>query len=69
MRWLLILVLCWIVLPAAAQDKKKDRRREVDLKAGSVAPDFTLKDPEGKTSVTLWKLKGKPTVLIFGSCT
>jgi cytochrome oxidase Cu insertion factor (SCO1/SenC/PrrC family) len=36
---------------------------------GSAAPDFTVKDIEGKNTVTLSALKGKPVLLIFGSCT
>jgi cytochrome oxidase Cu insertion factor (SCO1/SenC/PrrC family) len=50
-------------------EKKKDRRREVDLKEASVAPDFTVKDVDDKKTVKLSELKGKPVVLIFGSCT
>jgi hypothetical protein len=63
-------LLLLTVLPLEAQ-QLKDRpvRREVDLKEGSDAPDFTIKDIEGKKSVKLSELKGKPIVLIFGSCT
>ncbi len=39
------------------------------LKAGAEAPDFTLSDVDGKNPITLSKLRGKPTVLVFGSCT
>lgn len=39
------------------------------LKDGDVAPDFTLQDIEGKKTVKLSELRGKPVVLIFGSCT
>lgn len=45
------------------------RPREGDLKVGAAAPDFTVKDVEGKKTVKLSELKGKPVVLIFGSCT
>ena len=69
MRWILILILCLATTPGFAQGKKKDRRRDVDLKVGSVAPDFTVKDVEGAKSVQLAALRGKPVVLIFGSCT
>jgi len=42
----------------------------VGPKLNRAAPDFTLKSPEGMTSVTLSKLIGpKPVVLIFGSFT
>ena len=39
------------------------------LKVGDTAPDFTIKDVEGKETTVLSKLQGKPVVLIFGSCT
>ena len=39
------------------------------LKDGDAAPDFALQDIEGKKTVKLSELKGKPVVLIFGSCT
>jgi len=40
-----------------------------ELKVGDAAPDFTIKDVEGKQSVSLSALQGKPVVLLFGSCT
>ena len=43
--------------------------RSGDLKVGDNAPEFTVKDVQGKNSVTLSELKGKPVVLLFGSCT
>jgi cytochrome oxidase Cu insertion factor (SCO1/SenC/PrrC family) len=45
------------------------QRREGELKVGDAAPDFTIKDVEGKKTVSLSDLKGKPLVLVFGSCT
>jgi cytochrome oxidase Cu insertion factor (SCO1/SenC/PrrC family) len=45
------------------------RQREGDLTVGSPAPDFTVNDVAGKKTVMLSALKGKPVVLIFGSCT
>jgi cytochrome oxidase Cu insertion factor (SCO1/SenC/PrrC family) len=45
------------------------RPRQGELKVGDAAPDFTLKDVQGKKAVKLSDLKGKPAVLIFGSCT
>jgi cytochrome oxidase Cu insertion factor (SCO1/SenC/PrrC family) len=44
-------------------------RRAADLKQGDAAPDFTLKDADGRKAVKLSDLKGKPVVLLFGSCT
>jgi hypothetical protein len=52
--------------PAAAQGL---RPRLGDLNVGDPAPDFTVKDLQGQSTVTLSALKGKPVVLIFGSCT
>jgi len=45
------------------------QRRDGNLKVGDAATDFTIKDVEGKKTVKLSELKGKPVVLIFGSCT
>jgi cytochrome oxidase Cu insertion factor (SCO1/SenC/PrrC family) len=52
-------------LPAA----DPPRPRAGDLKVEDAAPDFTIKDVEGKVATRLADLKGKPVVLIFGSCT
>lgn len=71
LRWLAVaLLLLGTAWNTQGQpDKKKDRRRDVDLKEGSVAPDFTVQDVDAKKVVRLSELKGKPVVLIFGSCT
>jgi cytochrome oxidase Cu insertion factor (SCO1/SenC/PrrC family) len=45
------------------------RPRDGDLRVGASAPDFTVKDMSGKKTVKLVDLRGKPVVLIFGSCT
>jgi cytochrome oxidase Cu insertion factor (SCO1/SenC/PrrC family) len=45
------------------------RPRQGNLQVGDAAPDFTVLDVEGKKTVKLSALKGKPVVLIFGSCT
>ena len=52
-----------------AVEAQQPRPRDGDLKEGAAAPDFTLKDPEGKSAVKLSERKGKPVVLLFGSCT
>jgi cytochrome oxidase Cu insertion factor (SCO1/SenC/PrrC family) len=55
---------------AAAPVPRRDlSAKEGMLKVGDPAPDFTLKDVDGKRSVRLAGLKGKPVVLFFGSCT
>lgn len=49
---------------------KYDRRADIGLKVGEIAPDFTLKSPDGKTETKLDTLrKEKPVVLFFGSYT
>ena len=55
-----------LTAPGWAQPPQKQAD---DLKEGSPAPDFTLQDMAGKKTVKLAELKGKPVVLIFGSCT
>ena len=52
-----------------AQKQKGPKPRQGDLKVGDSAPDFTVTDVDGKKTVKLSSLKGKPVVLIFGSCT
>jgi len=48
----------------------RGERYKTTLKAGDVAPDFTLPDQTGKQQVTLSSFRGrKPVVLIFGSHT
>ncbi len=47
-----------------------DMRTNDKLKVGDRAPDFTLKTPDGKKSVTLSEHKGnRPVALVFGSYT
>lgn len=48
---------------------QRPKRGDGDLKVGDAAADFTLHDTDRELSVTLSDLKGKPVVLIFGSCT
>lgn len=66
------LLLALAVTASGQQRRAGDLRgeqREGDLKVGDRSPDFTVKDVDGKKSVKLSELKGKPVVLIFGSCT
>ncbi len=59
-------------LPAPTQEStrpKQRSRRPREVRAGDAAPDFTLQDTQGETTVKLSELRGKPVVLIFGSCT
>ena len=60
-----------LTLTAAAQPPKKERpkRDRGSLKVGDAAPAFVLADADGKNRVRLADLKGKPVVLVFGSCT
>jgi cytochrome oxidase Cu insertion factor (SCO1/SenC/PrrC family) len=62
------LALCFAVGLAAAA-AAPPRPRDGNLKVGDAAPDFALQDLAGKTTVKLSALKGKPVVLVFGSCT
>ena len=69
--WLVCLVALFSTWTdvSAQPPAKKPTRREVDLKAGDAAPDFSIKDVRGEKTVKLSELRGKPVVLIFGSCT
>jgi cytochrome oxidase Cu insertion factor (SCO1/SenC/PrrC family) len=68
--WVVIAVLglLGVVLHDAAA-QPSPRPRQGNLKANDDAPDFSIKDVEGKMTTRLAELKGKPVVLIFGSCT
>ncbi len=56
-------------MSASVWAQQSPRPREGDLKVGDAAPDFAVSDVQGKMTVKLSDLKGKPVVLIFGSCT
>jgi cytochrome oxidase Cu insertion factor (SCO1/SenC/PrrC family) len=60
------LLLAAFVTPAWSQTPQP---RQGSLNVGDMAPDFALQDVEGKQTVKLSALAGKPVVLIFGSCT
>jgi cytochrome oxidase Cu insertion factor (SCO1/SenC/PrrC family) len=64
--WAAGLTLAVLTGAAGAQ---QPRPREADLKVGTAAPDFTIQDVEAKKTVKLSDLRGKPVVLVFGSCT
>jgi hypothetical protein len=56
--------------PAAIDGGRKGTHfTKPTIKPGDVAPDFTLKSPDGKKTVSLSGLRGKPVVLVFGSYT
>jgi cytochrome oxidase Cu insertion factor (SCO1/SenC/PrrC family) len=61
-----VAVIAWLAAAVAAQEPQ---RRQGNLKVGDTAPTFELTDPSGKTTTKLADLKGKPVVLVFGSCT
>jgi cytochrome oxidase Cu insertion factor (SCO1/SenC/PrrC family) len=69
MRGVLTLLPAGLLLAVLAVEASAQQRREGNLKVGDAATDFTIKDVEGKKTVKLSELKGKPVVLIFGSCT
>ena len=58
-----------LALAAVAVAADPPRPRKDDLKVNDPAPDFAVKDVEGKATTKLSDLKGKLVVLIFGSCT
>src|SRR4051812_9968832 len=70
-----VVLLLGLASTAAAQSEGAGGRgfplelRKASLRVGEPAPDFVLEDVSGKSTVRLSKLKGKPVVLIFGSCT
>ena len=49
--------------------KELPKREQGTLKVGDAAPTFELADADGKNKVKLADLRGKPVVLVFGSCT
>jgi peroxiredoxin len=62
-----LIVTCSCTISAG---EGRERPGEGALKAGDAAPDFTLKSPDGKESVTLASFKGQePVVLVFASYT
>ena len=76
---LLSLLLGLLVSTAVAQrpgrgprqsGKSRPRRAADRLKAGDLAPNFTLSSPDGKQTITLRDYRGKkPVALVFGSYT
>jgi cytochrome oxidase Cu insertion factor (SCO1/SenC/PrrC family) len=65
----MFLLLAAGMAAAEAQQVQKRKPLQGNLKIGDAAPDFTIKDIDGKVETTLSKFQGKPVVLIFGSCT
>jgi cytochrome oxidase Cu insertion factor (SCO1/SenC/PrrC family) len=53
----------------ALADPPKDRRRDGSLKVGDPAPALAADELATGRAVKLADLRGKPVVLIFGSCT
>lgn len=58
-----------LVVSATVALAQEPRPRQGNLRVGDAAPDFAIQDVAGKTTVKLSELKGRPTLLIFGSCT
>jgi len=57
------------ILSTRAPAQLNRRPMQGKLKVNDPAPEFTVKDVEDKETTKLADLKGKPVVLIFGSCT
>ena len=53
----------------AVGQSPKDRRREGTLQVGDTAPAVAADELATGKTVKLADLRGKPTILIFGSCT
>lgn len=69
-RLLFLIAGILIAGAAAAQSPAANRRPEQGaLKVGEPAPTFVLRDVEDRLTVDLARNGGRPTVLIFGSCT
>lgn len=68
MQGIRVLIAAGTLVAMLASDTT-GQRREGNLKVGDAAPDFAVKDANGKKTVKLSELRGKPVVLIFGSCT
>jgi len=58
-----------ILLGVLVQQQKDRPQQGPGAEVGKAAPAFKLKSGDGKTEVDSEKLKGKPTLLIFGSYT
>jgi cytochrome oxidase Cu insertion factor (SCO1/SenC/PrrC family) len=69
MRWFIGLAVVLAATAAVVAQPPRRQPRDSDLKEGAAAPDFTLADLGGDKTVRLSDLRGKPVVLIFGSCT
>jgi hypothetical protein len=56
--------------PPRRSEGARPPRQADRLQEGDLAPDFTLKSPDGKQKVTLSDFRGKkPVALVFGSYT
>jgi len=62
-------VLTMILVIVSITQADPPKQREASLKVGDAVPALTFEDLNAKNKVKLSDLKGKPTVLIFGSCT
>lgn len=62
LSWVLLLVLCFVTTPWQSSAQNNTRTRPV-VKVGAVAPDFTLRDQNGK-DVSLRDFRGKKNVVL-----
>ena len=67
--FVILSTLALFAAEASTQGRKERPRQGQGAEEGKPAPNFKLKTQDGEKTVELQKLKGKPTVLIFGSYT
>jgi hypothetical protein len=63
-------IFAWEYLPKIWESMEGPRRTIVESPhRGEMAPDFTLREVDGRHTVALHDMRGKPVVIFFGSCT
>ena len=62
-------LLSLLLISTISAPQQSLKPRQGSLKPGDTAPAFILKQLGSDKSIKLADLKGKPVVLVFGSCT
>lgn len=58
-----------VFVAASVHAQSDGGQRQAGIRVGALAPEFTLSDVDNTHAQPLSGLRGKPTVLVFGSCT